>query len=183
MQCCNFDSVDEENVRIFFLFIQFNYLGCAQIEEIAVVGATVCLNVGQYFASVLSDECAPWNFRQSTNAEPLDAIIALEYLQRHFRAILYDAIFAQQFIATADIVAFEDHGRIMKVEITVQASLGIVPILNGYFAALAILCGATAEEKCKMTGLLEPRAVVPAKVSTHLSKHEHMRICDTRRSI
>lgn len=120
-------------------------VGGAQVEEVAVVGTSISLATGQYFADVFGNESAHRDILQRLNAQSFDFVVAFEHLHRHFGAILDDAIFAEHFIATAHVIALEYHGRIAKIEIGIEATLGGVPVSDGDVAALAILCRATGK--------------------------------------
>lgn len=74
-------------------------------------------------------------------------------------------------------------------EVTFESTFGIVPILNGNLTALTTLCCATTEMedfflnwRHSIHHLWKKRKISLFWVS-YLSRHEHIRICDTRRSI
>lgn len=121
-------------------------IGGAQVEVVTVVGTAIRFGICEDLARVLGNECAPQDFRHRLHAQSFHLVIALEYLQRDFRAILDYTIFAQQFVASANIVAFENHCRILEIEVNVEPPLGCVPILNGDLTALTILGGTTEIE-------------------------------------
>lgn len=155
------------------------YAWWAQIKEICIISAAIGFIVGQYFARILGNECAAWNLCNAPNTESFGPFIAFEDLHGHLRTLLNDTIFAQQFIASTNIVTLEYHRWIMVFEVANQSSIGAVPILNGNFAALATLGGATVWRETTLILSIFRLSFD----RTYLSAHEQIRICDTRRSI
>lgn len=121
-------------------------IGCAQVEEVAVVGATIGLGIGENLTRVFRHECAPKDLRHCMYAQSFHLVIALEHLQSEFRAILNHTILAQQSVATAHVIAFENHCWVLEIEVNVESPFRCVPVLNGYLAALTVLGGTTEIE-------------------------------------
>lgn len=155
----------------------------AQIKEIAIVGPLICLGIGQYFARIFGHKGAACNAAQSLHAPSLGGRCAAHNLQCQPQSILNDTIFAQQFIAATNVVAFEYHGRIVEIKFHIQSAVTVVPIFHGKFIALTLICGATVGEgKAKKSFFYKILLNFHVK-NTNLSEQAQMHICEIRWSI
>lgn len=76
--------------------------------------------VSKNFTDVLSHKCATIDAINASNTKAFGTIVALEHLKWYLRSILYDSIFAQQFITATHIVTLEYDGWIVVSAIIIN---------------------------------------------------------------
>ena len=102
------------------------YIRCSQIKKVTIVRSSIRFLVHQNLSTILGDKTSPQNLVQTSHAKPFDLIVTLKDSQTASATILHHSIFAQELIATANVVALEEHRWILVVEIVDQTAVHVV---------------------------------------------------------